>query len=183
MSVCATTQAQVYLGAGYGITEPTNMGDGNTFPETEGDAGYRVYVGNALYENFAVEFSYVDLGTYEVGTIDGQPDPLVFEDTISITGGDIAIVGKWNWTRYLNVYSRAGVFVWEGERYVHETVDVNGVMVEQEATLSFDGYDVSVGIGLDYQILRRVGVQLEANAYMTDEVANYLYGLSVYYTF
>lgn len=173
------------MGFGYGITEPQKYVEESEteFPETEGDSGYRLFIGNAISERFAAEISHLDFGTYEVGTLDGDEDPNVFEDTLSITGIDVSVVGKWNWTKYFSVFAKTGLFYWRGERYVYEQKpNADDELVEQETTLVTDDLSTSIGFGFDYRVYKGIGVQLEANTYGTADIGNQFYGLSIYYS-
>ncbi len=177
--MCAEVSAQVYVGGMYGISDASYQGeDDTTIPDLDGDSGFRVYLGNEISRNFAVEFSYVTMGDYDVGTLDGLDDPTEDSDTISIVAFDASFVGKIPVRRRLSLFGRVGVMYWEGERTIVE----NALGTGETALLEFDDTDVSLGLGVEYQFRERFGVTLEANQYKTGDYYNLLYGLSFYAT-
>lgn len=183
MLVGGESYGQVYLGATYGVSDPSNQGDGVDVPELEGDAGFRIYIANDVSRKFAVEISAIELGDYEVGTADGLPDVDELEDTLSITGYDLSFVAKLPIRRRVSVFARAGVFYWQGERFIVENVDVLGVPTRRETLIEFDDVDYSLGVGFDYQFMRRFGTTLDANHYVTGDASHLFYGLGFYFTF
>ncbi len=179
MLMCAEVSAQVYLGGMYGVSDTSYQGDdATTTPKLEGDSGFRLYLGNEISRNFAVEFSYLSLGDYKVGTADGLDDPDESSDTLSIVAFDASFVGKLPIRRRLSLFGRIGVMYWEGERVIVENESGTG-----ETTLfAFDDEDVSIGLGAEYQFSERFGMTLEVDQYKTGDYYNLLYGLSVYAT-
>ena len=169
--------AQVYVGASYGVTEPTGDDPGNQIPEIDGDGGYRVYLGNRLSEKFAMEVAYIDLGEYEVGTAAGTPDPLEAEDSLAITGIDASVLGKLPLSQRLAVFARLGVFSWEGERAIQDAA------TGQVTVFIADEVDYNAGLGFEYRYMNHLGFTLEFNSYRSDEIDNYLYGAGVYFNF
>ncbi len=169
--------SQVYLGASYGVAEPTGDDPANRIPEMDGDAGYRVYLGNRLSEKFAMEVAYVDLGEYEVGSVAGTPDPTELRDTLAITGIDASVLGKLPLSQRLAVFARIGIFSWEGERVIEDAT------TGQLGTFIADEIDYNAGLGLEYRYMNYLGFTLEFNNYHSDEIDNYLYGAGVYFNF
>lgn len=183
-SVMTSAQAfaQVYGGVAYGVTDPVSQGVTSTLPTLEGDAGYRLFVGNRVSEKFAIEVSYVTLGEYAVGPLEGQaPDPDELQDTITLTSGDVSFLARLPIRRYVSVYAKVGVHYWRGERLIEANDTVNGG--QTRAALAYDDVDFSAGLGADYRFSRRMGVTLEANAYKTVDVYNLMMGMGVYATF
>ncbi len=177
--MCAEVSAQVYVGGMYGVSDASYQGDDDTtIPDLEGDSGFRVYLGNEIFRGFAVEFSYVTMGDYEVGTLDGQNDPTEVSDTISIVAFDASFVGKLPVRRRLSLFGRVGAMYWEGERTIVE----NALGAGETTLLEFDDADVSLGLGIEYQFMERFGVTMEVNQYKTGDYYNLLYGLSLYAT-
>lgn len=172
--------AQVYLGGSAGSSSPS-VNEDDQIPELDNDIGFRVYVGNQLSEKFSVELAYVDLGSYDVGTLDGMPDANELEDTLSPSGAEFSFVGKWPVFKHFSVFGRIGLFVWEAER----SIVLNSVADGESPTIDVlnDGRDYSVGFGFDYQFMRNVGFTLEINQYKTDSVANNFAGAGFYFTF
>lgn len=167
--------AQVYVGGAYGLSDSRSSKD--NVPEMEGDAGYRVNVGNQLSNTFSFEFAYVDLGSYLVGTLNDEPDANESSDQLDISGYELAVIGKLPIRKKFSLFARLGLFAWDGERVI---VDVNSA--ETNAFISSDE-DVSVGLGVEMEFLDHLGVVLEANQYKTEDVYNQLYGVGVYFTF
>lgn len=183
MLVCGQASAQVYIGGMYAVSDPALRGDDGVAPELEKDSGFRIYLGNEISKNFAFEFAVVDFGSYNVGPADGVGNINIVEDTLSISGLEIAYLGKWPIRRRISLFVRAGLMVWEGERIVVENVLVGGVPQQRTTVFTTDGADFFGGLGIDYQFLKRFGTTLEYNQYRTGEVENAFYGLSLYYTF
>ncbi len=177
--MCAEASAQVYIGGMYGVSDASYQGDDDTtIPELEGDTGFRVYLGNEISRSFAVEFSYLTLGDYEVGTLDGLDDPTEVSDTISIVAFDASFVGKLPIRRRLSLFGRIGAMYWEGERVIVENALGSG----ETSVLEFDDADMSLGVGIEYQFGQRFGVTLEVDQYKTGDYSNLLYGVSLYAT-
>ncbi len=177
--MCAEVSAQVYVGGMYGVSDASYQGDDDSsVPDLEGDAGFRLYLGNEISRSFAVEFSYLTLGDYEVGTLDGEDDPTEVSDTISIIAFDASFVGKLPIRRRLSLFGRIGVIYWEGERVIVE----NALGTGETTLLEFDDADVSLGLGVEYQFRERFGVTLEVDQYKTGDYYNLLYGISLYAT-
>jgi len=169
--------SQVYLGVSYGVSDPTGDDPENQVPEMDNDTGYRVYLGNRLSEKFAMELAYVDIGEYEVGTISGDPDPTEAADTLSITGIDASVIGKYPLSQRLAVFARLGVFSWEGERVIEDAA------TGELTVLVADEVDYNVGLGVEYRYMNHIGFTLEFNSYRSDEIDSYLYGAGVYVNF
>ncbi len=180
----ASTQAcaQVYGGAAYGITEPNSQGETSTLPALDGDAGYRVFLGNRVSEKFAVEFSYVSLGEYAVGPLEGEAvDPDELQDTITLTAADVSFIARFPVLRYVSLYAKVGAHYWRGERFI----DVNDTTNNRRlrTLLTYDDVDLSAGLGADYRFSPRLGVTLEVNGYKTVDVYNLMTGIGLYATF
>ncbi len=174
--------AQVYGGLAYGVTDPSSQGSGSVFPELDGDAGYRVFVGNRISEAFAVEFSYAALGDFTVGNVQGQaPDPNELSDTIALSLSDASVVARLPIRRYVSVYAKVGVHYWTGERTVEALDPDTGQRTQSLRT--YDDVDLSAGVGADYRFSPRLGVTLEVNNYKTVDVYTMMAGLGVYASF
>lgn len=149
----------------------------DSVPEMESDSGFRVNLGNQLSNTFSFEVAYVDLGSYVVGTVDGQQDINETSDQLDIDGYEIAVIGKLPLRKKLSLFARLGLFAWDGERVI-----VDSTNSEPNIFASSDK-DLSVGLGVEVEVLDHLGIVLEANQYKTEEVYNQLYGLGVYFTF
>ncbi|VUD51643.1 hypothetical protein TDB9533_01468 [Thalassocella blandensis] len=171
----SVAMAQVYVGGAYGVSDAKSSR--NSVPEMEGDAGYRVNLGNQLSNTFSFEVAYVDLGSYLVGSLDGEQDLNESSDQLDISGYELAVIGKLPLRKRLSLFARLGLFAWDGERVI-----VDSSTVEPNVFASSDE-DVSVGLGVEMEFLDHMGVVLEANQYKTEDVYNQLYGLGVYFTF
>ncbi len=175
MLFCGNAAAQMYFGGAYGVSDSQTSNE--AVPAMEGDAGYRVNLGNQLSNSFSFEVAYVDLGSYLVGSLDGLQDPNEISDEIDISGFELAVIGKLPIRRKLSLFARLGLFAWDGERVI---VDVSNT--EPNVFRSSDE-DVSVALGVEMEFLEHLGVVLEANQYKTEDVYNQLYGMGVYFTF
>ena len=175
LSLTPEAAAQMYVGGAYGVSDSRASSD--SVPEMEGDAGYRVNLGNQLSNTFSFEVAYVDLGSYVVGTIDGQSDLSESSDQLDINGYELAVIGKLPLRKKLSLFARLGLFAWDGERVI---VDVDNT---QPSIFASSDEDVSVGLGVEMEFLDHMGIVLEANQYKTEDVYNQLYGLGVYFTF
>jgi hypothetical protein len=173
--------AQVYLGAGYSQSD-ARVDTDSGWPELEGDSGMRVFLGNNLSDKFAVEMGYVDFGSYQVGTLSGEPDPLEVQDTLAITAFELALVGRFAMTRKVGLFTRLGAFWWEAERVQLAFAD-GEASAPEETRVSYDDFDVFLGMGLDYRFSSYAGLRVDASAYRTYEAIQAAYGVAIYFTF
>jgi len=180
LSVLAISQpslGQVYFGGSVGTSEPDSQGDEAISPELDGDTGFRGFVGNQLSKTFAFEAAYVDLGSYDIAAIEGAPDTLDAEDSVSISGYEASIVGKLRLKRNFAATARLGIFAWDGERSTLPTGATESVLIKRSDR------DYSIALGVEYRFMDHFGTRLEASQYKTGDVLNYLYGLGFYFTF
>lgn len=167
--------AQVYMGGVFGMSDTQSSEE--TVPDMESDLGFRLSLGNQLSDTLSLEVAYVDLGSFEVGTVDGVPDETESSDTLDISGYEVAVVGKWPLPRNIALFARLGVFAWDGERVIVSAED------GQSASILSSSEDVSLGVGVDMQLMNHLGIVLEANQFKTGDAFSQLYGIGVYFTF
>lgn len=176
MLISTESFAQVYLGATYGVTDSTYIGDEDNPADFEGDIGVRIYLGNAISKTFSFEVAYIDLGDYEVGTADGLDDTNEESDTLSLLAYEVSYVAKWPIRRNLSMFARFGGIYWEGERKI--------TLIDQTSReITTDRFGASLGFGVNYKIFKRFGLTLEFNGYQIYDRFNPFYGLGIYGTF
>lgn len=143
----------VYLGVGAGYsqvdleTSVTDIG-GNDF-------AYKVFAGYRFPQvwlpwdiSVAIDAAYVDLG-------EATDDQLGAQFGLELDGFDVSAVGILPVTRYLDVFGKLGVYVWDA------TLTVDGATTLDEDS----GSDLAYGIGLAYQTGGQWGVQAEIEGY------------------
>ncbi|MFT5083520.1 MAG: hypothetical protein ACI9Y1_001565 [Lentisphaeria bacterium] len=175
------SRAQVYVSASAGVSNP-EVQDVETTPDFERDFGYRLSAGNQLSEKFGFEVGFVDLGTFDVGTLTGLPDLNEITDTVHVNGYDISFVGKIPFRQFA-VFARLGAFFWNGERIVVQNVVIDGENFIQENVISAENVSYSAAVGIEYAIWTHFGFVVDAAQYRTDDVLNYMYTAGVRFSF
>jgi hypothetical protein len=146
---------QFYAGAGMGWTNPQDS-------EFDTSYGIKLTGGYEIMENLAVELSYLDLGEFEAGagTLAVAPDDfdLAFGDvattvdinsaSLDVAGFDASVVGKMQLPYNLEGFARLGVFAWDADLDVDVVTDGEGNSIPG----SDDGFDLSYGLGVGYEI-------------------------------
>ena len=106
-----------------------------------GDLSYKLFAGYQFPQYsflpfdtfFALEGGYMDLGT-----IDDQALGAKFE--LDVHGFDLCAVGYLPVTRRLDLFGKAGVFLWDAK------VKADGATVDDD-----DSTDLAVGVGIEYR--------------------------------
>ncbi len=178
MLISTESFAQVYLGATYGVTDSTYIGDEEDPADFEGDKGLRIYVGNSVSKTFSFEVAYLDLGDYNVGTADGLDDIDEESDILSLLAYEVSYVAKWPIRRNLSLFGRLGGIYWEGVRKI-TPID----QTSREISTKTKRYGASLGVGVNYKIFKRFGLTLEFNGHQIYDRFNPFYGLGLYATF
>lgn len=125
------------------------------------DTGWKVFIGNQLNKNAAIELGYVDLGKFTVsasGTVTVPP-------TIAMTasgdakpkGFDVTVIGSLPVSNEFAFLGRIGLFHWDLD--VSATASGGGVSVSQSDSAS--GTDLTFGVGAQYDFSKSTGVRLE----------------------
>jgi len=157
-----------YAGGSFGqtkvdIDEASNAADltalGFTFTSIdsdESDTGFKVYVGNRLHKNFAVELSFLQLGEASLSTTLTNVGPLTpikatieWDTGFSLTGMGIAPLGD-----RFSLFGKAG-FYWADTTFTFEAA---GLPSDSE---SDSNTGLTVGLGAMFDASRNIAVRVE----------------------
>jgi len=155
------------------------MGTSADFIVDDSDLAYGLSVGYRINRYFAIEAGYQDLGESSVigigaggagpggaggpgnafgDTIRMQGDASLYTDTSGFTLGAAA---SYPVNNQLDVYAKAGVFVWDTDYDYDGGVTINGVDYSGTGSVSDDGSDFYYGLGGRWNVNERVGVGFE----------------------
>lgn len=184
LCLCQGVAAQVYLGGSVGVSDTFIEGDDDVL-EYDGDVAYRVFVGNRLSQTFALEVAYVDYAEYDIMPLVDLPATITLLDqSLSVTGVDLAFVGNFPFNSRLSLFGRLGVFFWEAQLdSIIEEQQADGSLLRTVEAPTTEDIDVSAGVGFNYKLLNNLGMTLEANTHRSDQLWNMLYGAGLYFTF
>lgn len=147
LGMCASlSHAEVYIGAAVGMgmvdTDISDFDDSTTFSVS---GGYR------FNENFALELGYVDLGDAE-----DDVDPVWTLEADGFTAAAVVIVPV---TSGLEIFGKLGAFMWDA------TLSEAGF----GEFANDDGTDVTIGVGVSYQVMQNFGLVAEYQYFTFDE--------------
>jgi OOP family OmpA-OmpF porin len=150
------------LGAIEGVPFGTPVGLGETWSSDAKDSatGYRVFIGNQINQNFAVEGGYVDLGRFLADaslTVPGfGTDTLAA--TVKARGFDLGLIGFAPVTEQFSFLGRVGIFLWD-VRY-NDTF-TNFLGSSDSISESASGNSLSYGLGAKYDFSKSVSLRGE----------------------
>jgi len=115
------------------------------------DSGTKIFGGYRFGRNLAVELAYVDLGKAGYsGDFLGTP---VTGGTVKVSGFNTSLVGLYPATDRLELFAKAGLFVWEAKA----SDTTGGAPFSDKA----NGTNLSLGLGANYFFTKNVGARLE----------------------
>jgi len=132
-----------YLGVGLGQSKVKGACEGFTSCD-DTDTGVKLFGGYQFVPNAAVEIGYINLGKFK-GTDSGG-----FTLESKSHGFDVDFVGTLPLNDQFAVLARVGMFFWK--------VDLSGNGV---ASQSGSGNDLTYGLGLVYDVSKKVSVRFE----------------------
>ncbi len=147
-----------YVAAGGGAAETSNSNYDDT-------SSFSIHVGNRVTPGTAIEFGYVDIDDFD---FDGFSDSYV-----KIYGIDISALGLLPIGESVNLFARAGFFLWDFESYFLGS----RISDEEDDSLLF-------GVGVDVPFGETLGARLEWTKYFDIADENvYTLGLELYVNF
>lgn len=146
VSVSASAQdSGFYIGAGAGMTSFDTCDDltglGLTSCDDE-DSGFKVYAGKGFTQNFGVEVGWVDLGEIKASGPGGTA-------TLGVDGFQVAALGMLPLNPRISLFGKVGVYLWDAS--------ASG----PGGSLSDDGSDIMFGVGLNWNLARRLDLRVE----------------------
>jgi len=111
-----------------------SLGSADVKEIDETDTAYKLVAGWTVNQNLGVDFSFVDLGTYQMGLADAY-------------GVAFDVVGYLPLGNNFNILGKLGMFAW--------TVDVDII------NASDDGTDLTYGLGVQYDFTNRLSLRGE----------------------
>jgi OOP family OmpA-OmpF porin len=114
-------------------------------------SGYKIYVGYEFNQNFAVDVSYVDLGSAAYsGSYFGTP---VTNGTVDVWGLNLSAVGTLPLNSTFAVFGRVGLFAWEAK-----AKDTTGGVPFSDVV---SGGDFSFGAGMSVRFSKNLSARVE----------------------
>jgi OOP family OmpA-OmpF porin len=132
-----------YLGVGLGQTKVKDACEGFTTCD-DTDTGVKLFGGYQFVPNAAVEIGYVDLGKAKLSLPGASVE-------FKAHGFDVDFVGTLPLNDQFAVLARVGMFFWK--------VDVSGTGLANSSSAS--GNDLTYGLGLAYDVSKKVSVRFE----------------------
>jgi OOP family OmpA-OmpF porin len=170
-----------YLGAGVGQADAhytgaevdrdlAARGHVTTTELSDSDTGYKLFAGYRLGARLAAEVAWVDLGTIESTTtatsIAGTNEQFVADlqavHPFLARGLTGAAVGRWSPHARIDLFGKAGLFVWRANVRYENTVVGAG---RNDDT----GVDVFAGVGAQYHIGARWSLRVEWERYRIED--------------
>ncbi|MGD9390932.1 MAG: outer membrane beta-barrel protein [Thioalkalispiraceae bacterium] len=127
----------------------------------DSDNGVSVFIGNRIDNNLAVEFGYIDLGkTTFSGVSSGGViwNPGAVSGSMEFSGLQLAGIAFAPISNIMEVYLKAGIFFWDADVSISNTVFGSGSGSE-------DDNDLFYGIGFQYNFLNGAGIRLGWESY------------------
>ncbi len=144
-----------YLGASIGSTSIEE-------PSLMDDSGYKITGGIQTSDNIALEVSYVDLGEFSASSDTLQQLSNFFgtpaHASVAVSGVEMAVKGILPLSDKISIFGRLGLFFW----------NLDGNLSLQDfgsTTQSFEGNDLSYGIGINIHATEHLVVKAEFNRY------------------
>jgi OOP family OmpA-OmpF porin len=150
-----------YGGAGFGqskINDFSGLCDailslapgGSSCSSDDKDNGLKIFAGNQINKNAAVEFGYIDLGK---GKFSVSGPGVGGSGGWETTGFNIALVGTLPVDNSFGLLGRIGIFRWD--------VDFNVSGLGGSASESATGADLTYGLGVKYDFNKTTGMRAE----------------------
>ncbi|GLS24778.1 outer membrane beta-barrel protein [Marinibactrum halimedae] len=137
---------------------------------------YGIVGGYKFFEHFALELSYIDLGTYEFNEVLEQ-GIVEFENKIDVL--DFSAVGILPLSDSFELFAEAGVFYWEVEADARfQSIDGNDFSI----TANEDGFDLSLGLGATAHFGENFSMTLKYQSFdADDEISNLSLGALIHF--
>ena len=121
------------------------------------DTGWKIFGGLQFNKNWGVEFGFVDLGESTAnGTVFGAPATAKAEiDGFTVFGTGTVPLGE---AQKFALFGKLGLLAW--------SIDTSATVGGFPATISDDGVDSAIGIGLKYDFTERVGIRAEWESFI-----------------
>lgn len=141
----------------------------------DADTGFGIGGGYQLNDHFAVEFGYVDLGSFSyrgTGTVTDGVEQAPIEANLgsSADGPVVSVLGILPIGERFSVYGRAGLSFMNAKGTARITVDG----VSDSASQSSQKSDLMFGAGAEYALTRHFAVRLAWDRYMDVATENVL---------
>jgi OOP family OmpA-OmpF porin len=163
----ATAQG-VYLGGAYSwATADIEDVDANLIDDSAN--AYKFFLGYEFPQFIGVEAGYVDFGSYDIGSLEDESDPI---GDVSSSGWTAALVGRIPLGQAFTLYAKVGAFMWDAEIEAAEDI----------GDLSGDGSDVYYGAGLRVNF-GKVSIFGEYEMFDGEQVQNDLFSIGVRFSF
>lgn len=154
IAISSMAQAQGwYGGVGFGQSKVDIVCDLDiTCSSDDTDTGWKLFIGNQLNPNAAIEFGYVDLGQAKASGTDSFLG--VTSVDFESTGFNLALVGFLPVGNAANLIGKVGMFRWD--------MDVNASSsVFGSGSASDSGTDLMFGLGASFDIGKTTAVRIE----------------------
>jgi len=118
----------------------------------DSDSGIKVFAGNQMSPNFAIEFGYADLGEFSASGTDsflGTASVAAETTALFVTANGIMPVAQ-----NFNLFGKVGIARWDMDLSATSSVFGSG-------SLSDDGFDIMFGIGASFAVGQMVSIRAE----------------------
>jgi len=154
LGVCtATAHAGVFVGASVGDAKLSVDDSGFSFDES--DFAYKIYGGFTFIKFFAVEASYVDLGSPKDTVSPGV------DATIDITAWDVYGVGILPLGKHIEIFGKAGFVFWDSKTKFSGALTGSG---------SESDSDTAYGAGINFKLGDHIGIRAEYEVFDVSDV-------------
>lgn len=147
----AAQDAPIYLGAGAG---QASVDEGIILDDE--DTSFKIFGGFGFSERFAVEFGYVDFGSFEAHPPSAPPGSVVLDLDVDALYGNA--VGMLPFTRNLYGFAKLGVSRWDA-----------GTAIADLTGTDSSGFDVTAGVGAQYLLNNQFSLRGEYERFQIDD--------------
>lgn len=146
------------------IAELLNSGLSTTsLTNDDRDTGFKIFGAYQFNKNIAIEGGYFDLGEFGYSAVTSPPGTLAA--TLKARGLNVDVVGILPLTEKLSAFGRAGVNYAD----VKDSFSGSGAVTVLAPSPSEKGASYKMGLGLQYDFTRSIGVRAEAERYRLDD--------------
>lgn len=165
-------EGDFYVGAGFGQAryelsgsdidrELVGLGFASSATTVDdNDSAWKVFAGYKIFENFAIEGGWVDLGKAETNTVTTGPASTDLGE-VEASGLFVDAVGLLPINKHFTVFGKVGVF----RANVDARVTVLSGGSAAVVSASDDSFEGKFGVGASYDFTERFGVRLEYERY------------------
>ncbi|WLI87786.1 OmpA family protein [Massilia sp. R2A-15] len=160
-----------YIGAGIGqsrafIPQDDNLsglrarGTISSYSEDHKDIGAKLITGKQLSRNFAIEFSYFDLGKFDYNA--STSNGLNLNRNVGVRGGALDLIAMLPMSERFSVYGRVGgTYAMVKEHYTGNTLQA----IDGNSNPRYKSGNVKAGLGLEYKFTEALAVRGEIERY------------------